>query len=164
MGPLMGSAARLSRARYDGGVTSYLEVLESERSLFRAELAESPSNPLSKGRWAGAVDSVGGSTLTNIIAHTIRHGCIAACGLAGGYELNTTVFPFILRGVVLYGIDSNPADPEKREAAWARLADAVRGGAFSGVDETVSLADVIPYSDQIVRGETRGRVIVDVRV
>ena len=105
---------------------------------------------------------MGGSTLANIIAETMRHGCIAVCGLAGGHSLETTVFPFILRGVVLYGIDSNTADPEKREVAWARLAEAVQSGAFSGVDETICLADVIPYSEKIVRGETRGRIVVDV--
>ena len=164
------AVALLARAGYEvaastGTVSAhgYLRELGATQIVDRAELAESPSNPLGKARWAGAVDSVGGSTLAHIISQTMRHGCIAVCGLAGGHTLDTTVFPFILRGIVLYGIDSNTALPEKREAAWARLAEAVDDGAFAGVDETISLADVIPYSEKIVRGETRGRVIVDVR-
>ena len=164
------AVALLARAGYEVAASTgtasahdYLKELGASQIVDRAELAEPTSNPLGKARWAGAVDSVGGSTLAHIIAETMRHGCIAACGLAGGHALDTTVFPFILRGVVLYGIDSNTAPSEKREAAWARLAEAVGDGAFAGVDETISLADVIPYSKKIVRGETRGRVIVDVR-
>ena len=164
------AVALLARAGYEVAASTgtasahdYLKELGASQIIDRPELAEPPSNPLGKARWAGAVDSVGGSTLAHIIAETMRHGCIAACGLAGGHELDTTVFPFILRGVVLYGIDSNTALPEKREAAWVRLAEAVRGGAFASVGETISLAAVIPYSEKIVRGETRGRVIVDVR-
>ena len=164
------AVALLARAGYEVAASTgtasahdYLKELGASQIVDRAELAEPTSNPLGKARWAGGVDSVGGSTLAHIIAETMRHGCIAACGLAGGHKLDTTVFPFILRGVVLYGIDSNTAPPGKREAAWERLAEAVQGGAFVGVDETISLADVIPYSEKIVRGETRGRVIVDVR-
>ncbi|MCH8030418.1 MAG: oxidoreductase [Bacteroidetes bacterium] len=164
------AVALLARAGYEVAASTgtasahdYLKELGASQIVDRSELAEPTSNPLGKARWAGAVDSVGGSTLAHIIAETMRHGCIAACGLAGGHKLDTTVFPFILRGVVLYGIDSNTAPPGKREAAWERLAEAVQGGAFVGVDETISLADVIPYSEKIVRGETRGRVIVDVR-
>ena len=164
------AVALLARAGYEVAASTgtasahdYLKELGASQIVDRSELAEPPTNPLGKARWAGAVDSVGGSTLANIISQTMRHGCIAACGLAGGHQLDTTVFPFILRGIVLYGIDSNTAPPEKRETAWARLAEAVDDGAFAGVDETISLAEVILYSEKIVRGETRGRVIVDVR-
>lgn len=139
----------------------YLRALGASEIVERSELEAIPSNPMGRARWAGAVDSVGGSTLANIIAHTMRHGCVAACGLAGGHKLDTTVFPFILRGVMLYGIDSNTADPPKRELAWARIAEAVRDGAFSGVEEIISLDQVIEYSDKIVRGDTRGRVVVN---
>ncbi len=165
------AVALLARAGYEvaastGTATAheYLRGLGASVIVDRSELAQIPSNPLSKGRWAGAVDSVGGTTLANIIAHTMRHGCVAACGLAGGHQLDTTVFPFILRGIVLYGIDSNTADPPKREVAWARLAEAVQGGAFVGVEQVIGLDDVMAYSEKIVRGETRGRVVVDVRV
>jgi acrylyl-CoA reductase (NADPH) len=109
------------------------------------------------------VDAVGGDTLAAILSQTQRHGCVAACGLAGSHALNTTLFPFILRGVVLYGIDSNTATAERREQAWARLAEAVRAGAFAGVETTITLEEVIPYSEEIVSGETVGRVVVDVQ-
>lgn len=163
------AVALLARAGYNVAASTgtasahdYLRGLGASEIVDRSELAEVPSNPLSKGRWAGAVDSVGGSTLANIIAHTMRHGCIAACGLAGGHKLDTTVFPFILRGVVLYGIDSNTADLSSREVGWARLADAIQGGAFVGVEEVIGLDDVIAFSEKIVKGETRGRVVVKV--
>ena len=140
----------------------YLKKLGASEIVDRAELAEPPTAPMGGGRWAGAVDSVGGTTLASILATTKRHGCVAACGLAGGHALQTTVFPFILRGVVLYGIDSNTAPHAKREAAWARLAEAVNEGAFKEVETVIGLSEVIKYSEKITRGETRGRVIVDV--
>lgn len=163
------AVALLARAGYQiaastGSVAAhdYLRGLGASEILDRAKLAEAVSNPLGKARWAGAVDSVGGSTLAHIISETMAHGCVAACGLAGGHQLDTTVFPFILRGVILYGIDSNTAPLEKRAAAWARLAEVVSAGAFDGVEEVIGLEEVIPYSEKIVRGETRGRVVVDV--
>ncbi|MDX1438960.1 MAG: MDR family oxidoreductase [Rubricoccaceae bacterium] len=162
------AVALLARAGYKVAASTgtasareYLRALGAAEIVDRSELEGPPSNPMGAARWAGAVDCVGGSTLANIIAHTMRHGCVAACGLAASHKLETTVFPFILRGVVLYGIDSNTADPEKRELAWGRLAEAVGHGAFSGVEEVIGLDDVIAYSDKIVRGETRGRVVVD---
>ncbi len=142
----------------------YLRALGAAEILGRAELAEPPKHPMGPGRWAGAVDSVGGTTLASIIATTRRHGCVAACGLAGGHALHTTVFPFILRGVVLYGIDSNTATPERRTQAWERLAAALRNGALDAVERTViGLDEVIAWSERIVRGETRGRVVVEVQ-
>ncbi len=163
------AVALLARAGYEvtastgsASAHDYLRELGASEIADRSKLEETVSNPLGRARWAGAVDSVGGSTLAHLIAETKAHGCIAACGLAGGHQLDTTVFPFILRGVVLYGIDSNTASLEKREVAWARLAEAVAAGAFDGVEEVISLGDVVPYSEKIVRGETRGRVVVDV--
>lgn len=162
------AVALLARAGFDVAASTgsesaheYLRGLGATEIVDRSELEELPSNPMGKARWAGAVDSVGGTTLSNIIAHAMRHGCVAACGLAASHKLDTTVFPFILRGVVLYGIDSNTADTEKRVKAWERLADAVQAGAFADVEEVIGLDDVITYSEKIVRGETRGRVVVD---
>ena len=142
---------------------SYLKALGATDVIGRDVLAEPPAAPLGSARWAGAVDSVGGTTLASILATTRRHGCVAACGLAGGHGLDTTVFPFILRGVVLYGIDSNTAAPAHREQAWKALAKASTDGVFEPVDTTViGLGEVVTYSDKIVRGETQGRVVVDV--
>ena len=130
----------------------------------RRELAEPPATPLGKGRWAGAVDSVGGTTLATLLATTDRRGCVAACGLAGGHALATTVFPFILRGVTLAGIDSNTSPPEERQLAWDRLAEASAAGALDAVARTtIGLADVPAWSERIVSGATVGRVVVDVR-
>ena len=142
----------------------YLRRLGATEVVGREALATPPENPLGKGTWAGAVDSVGGDTLATLIATSKRHGCVAACGLAGGADLNTTVFPFILRGVTLAGIDSNTAPQSLRQRAWERLAEAVSAGRLGDVEKTViGLADVPAWSERIVAGGTVGRVVVDVR-
>jgi acrylyl-CoA reductase (NADPH) len=141
----------------------YLEKLGAAEVVGREVLGAGARRPLDTARWAGAVDAVGGETLAALLSQTQRHGCVAACGLAGSHRLDTTVFPFILRGVVLYGIDSNTATAARRETAWARLAEAVRAGAFEGVETTITLEEVIPWSEKIVAGETMGRVVVDVQ-
>ena len=139
----------------------YLRGLGAAEVLGRGALADDEGGPLQKGVWAGAVDSVGGTTLATLLAQSRRHACVAACGLAGGAGLSTTVFPFILRGVTLAGIDSNTATPRTRTKAWDRLAEAVAGGALSGVQKTViGLEDVPEWAVKIVEGETVGRVVV----
>lgn len=141
----------------------YLRSLGAAAILGREALSDDEGGPLQKGVWAGAVDSVGGTTLATLLAQARRHACVAACGLAGGPSLNTTVFPFILRGVTLAGIDSNTAPTSLREEAWARLAQAVETGALADVQKTViGLGDVPAWSDRIVAGDTVGRVVVDV--
>ncbi|MEM6326073.1 MAG: MDR family oxidoreductase [Bacteroidota bacterium] len=142
----------------------YLGALGATEVVDRATLATPPRNPMGRATWAGAVDSVGGTTLETLLATTRRRGCVAACGLAGGHRLSTTVFPFILRGVVLHGIDSNTAPRGLREQAWARLADAIASGVLDAVQQTViPLAEVPAWSERIVAGGTVGRVVVDVR-
>ena len=140
----------------------YLRALGAAEILDRDALATPPEAPLGKGVWAGAVDSVGGTTLASLLASTRRHACVAACGLASGAGLETTVFPFILRGVTLAGIDSNTAPRDLRERAWARLAASV--DVLAPVERTViGLGDVPAWSEKIVAGDTVGRVVVDVR-
>ncbi len=142
----------------------YLRQLGATEIIGRAELADGPQAPMVRGVWSGAVDSVGGTTLASILSACRRHATVAACGLAGGAELETTVFPFILRGVTLAGIDSNTAPGPLRQRAWDRLADAVGRGALAPVERTViGLADVPAWSRRIVDGQTTGRVVVDVR-
>lgn len=142
----------------------YLQQLGATTILDRDELATPMKAPMGPGRWAAAVDSVGGTTLASILGTTKRHGAVAACGLAGGAGLETTVFPFILRGVVLYGIDSNTATPERRAQAWTRLAMSVQDNALNAVDETIiGLDEVVAWSETIVQGKTRGRVVVEVK-
>ena len=146
------------------GAHDYLRLLGAAEVVGRDALADGPAAPMTRAVWAGAVDSVGGTTLASLVAGARRHGCVAACGLAGGAELSTTVFPFILRGVTLAGIDSNTAPPELRQRAWDRLADAVAAGTLSAVGRTViGLGDVTEWSRRIVDGDTTGRVVVDVR-
>ena len=140
----------------------YLRQLGAREILPRTDLSE-PGPPLAKGRWAGAVDSVGSDTLANLLATTMRHGAVAACGLAGGPELATTVYPFILRGVSLLGIDSNTCPPARRARAWERLASTVDAETLAAVTTTIPLADVPAWAEKIVRGDTQGRVVVEVR-
>ena len=147
-----------------GSAHGYLRRLGAAEIVERAELAGGPEAPMTRGVWAGAVDSVGGTTLASVLAACRRHATVAACGLAGGAELETTVFPFILRGVTLAGIDSNTAPGPLRQRAWDRLADAVSRGVLEPVERTViGLADVPDWSRRIVDGQTTGRVVVDVR-
>ncbi|WP_412067758.1 MDR family oxidoreductase [Rubrivirga sp. IMCC43871] len=140
----------------------YLRELGATEVVGREALATSGA-PLQKGVWAGAVDSVGGTTLATLLAQSGRHACVAACGLAGGAELATTVFPFILRGVTLAGIDSNTAPVALRQQAWQALAAAVASGALAAVRKTVvGLGEVTAWSERIVEGDTVGRVVVEV--
>lgn len=163
------AVALLSRLGYDAvastGTASahdYLGQLGAARIIGRDELGSGPEHPMEKGRWAGAIDAVGGPTLAALIAQTKRHGSIAAYGLAQSHELHTTVFPFILRGVNLLGIDSNTCEPERRLKAWQRLDDLLSSEDLEAMSETIGLSDVVDYSERITRGETRGRIVVDV--
>lgn len=140
----------------------YLQQLGAQDVIPRHELAELPARPLLSARWTGAVDCVGGDTLSNVIAATQRHGTIAACGLAGGVGLQTTVFPFILRGVNLMGVDSNYAPRARRQEAFNRLAAAVPPEVLERiVDRVIPLVDVPEASRALLEGDVRGRVVVD---
>lgn len=142
----------------------YLRSLGADRIIGRDALAGGPKRPMESARWAGAVDTVGGDTLATVIAQMGRHGSMAACGNAGGFKLDTTVFPFILRGVNLLGIDSNTSSLEQRSAAWERLVSDLPKGALAQIQETVISLDELPaQSEKIVSGRIRGRVVVDVQ-
>ncbi len=138
----------------------YLKALGATEILDRSELAQA-GRPVDKERWSGVVDTVGSQTLATAIAQVARHGSVAACGLAGGNDLPTTVLPFILRGVNLLGIDSVYCQEEPRGRAWARLA------AELPKDKLDSMTDVIPFdelmarSKLILKGQVRGRTVVD---
>lgn len=141
--------------------SDYLEALGAAEVTPRDALASPPRRPLGSARWSGAVDTVGGTTLASLIATMRRHGTIASCGLAGGAELHTTVYPFILRGVNLMGIDSNYCPADRRQRAWDRLARDVAPDTLARVRQAVvPLADVPRWADAILAGEVRGRVVV----
>ena len=139
----------------------YLKGLGAAEILERAQLSEK-GKPLGKERWAAGVDSVGSMTLANLLAQTRSGGAIAACGLAGGMDLPSSVAPFILRGVALLGIESVYCPRERREAAWARLARDLDKDKLAQVTRTIPFAEVIETAHAIIDGKVRGRVIVTV--
>lgn len=137
----------------------YLQRLGAAAVIDRAELA-APGKPFQKERWAAVVDAVGSHTLANALAQTRYGGVVAACGLAQGNDLPTTVLPFILRGVTLAGIDSVMAPHARRERAWARLARDLDPALLDAMVEEVPLADAIARAHALMDGQVRGRIVV----
>ncbi len=140
----------------------YLRSLGAGAFIDRAELAEPSKRPIESERWAGVIDSVGGHTLAAALRQTRYRGSVAACGLAGGADLPATVIPFILRGVSLLGIDSVRCVAERRRAAWARLAREAPLDKLDALTQVVPLGEVLDLGRQILKGQVRGRVVVDV--
>jgi len=126
----------------------------------RAEMTE-PPKPLESETWAGAVDTVGSVMLAKVLAQTKYDGVVAACGLAGGADLPTSVMPFILRNVRLQGVDSVMAPLPIRERAWARLATDLPAGMLDAMVEVVPLERLLTIGPEIIAGQVRGRVVVD---
>ena len=141
---------------------AYLKTLGADEIIDRVTLSSPTGKPLGKEQWAAAVDSVGSNTLANALAQTRYGGAVAACGLAGGMDLPTTVAPFILRGVSLLGIDSVHCPKERRLEAWRRLALDLDREKLATMTRTIALADVFDAGARILRGETRGRLVVTV--
>lgn len=140
----------------------YLTGLGAAEVIDRGPLGE-PGKPFVRPRWAGAVDTVGSHTLANVLAATERDGVVAACGLAQGNDLPTTVLPFILRGVTLAGIDSVEASQGVRHTAWQRLARDLDPDKLAMAATTVGLGDVVATARRVLDGQVRGRTVVDVR-
>jgi acrylyl-CoA reductase (NADPH) len=139
----------------------YLKALGATAIIDRAEIAQ-PKRPLDSERWAGCIDAVGGPTLACVLSQLKYGMSVASCGLAGGNELATTVIPFLLRGVNLLGIDSVRCPMQRRQDAWRRIAADVPLAKLDAMAETVPLADVAGLAGRILKGEVRGRVVVDV--
>lgn len=140
----------------------YLQSLGAAEVIDRAELA-APGRPLGKERWAGVIDTVGSHTLANACATTRYGGAVAACGLAGGMDFPSTVMPFILRGVTLYGIDSVMAPRPLRQQAWARLAEDLDMTRLHLITREVPLSQVVALGDAFLAGQVRGRILVNVQ-
>ena len=140
---------------------SYLKELGAAEIIPRSELGGDP-RPLSKERWAGAVDSVGSKTLANVIAATQYGGAVAACGLAQGLDLPTSVAPFILRGISLHGIESVYMPMPRRLRAWERLAGDLDVTKLASMTQTIKLADVPKAAADILAGQVRGRLVVEI--
>ncbi|MDE1933015.1 MDR family oxidoreductase [Bradyrhizobium sp.] len=139
----------------------YLKGLGAAEVIERNELS-GPAKPLARERWAGGVDSVGSTTLANLLSMTKYRGAIAACGLAGGMDLPTSVAPFILRGVCLLGIDSVMCPLELREVAWKRLGSDLETEKLTEITHEIGLDEVIGAAGRILAGQVRGRIVVKI--
>jgi acrylyl-CoA reductase (NADPH) len=166
----VGSIATALLARLGHAVTcttgkasehDYLRRLGARAVVDRADLAV-PGKPLQKERWAAVVDAVGSATLANALAQTRYGGVVAACGLAGGADLPSTVMPFILRGVTLAGIDSVYAPIALRREAWSRLARDLDASLLQAIVQEVGLSDAIERAHDLMAGRVRGRIVVQV--
>src|SRR5207342_3880249 len=144
---VIASTGRMSEA-------DYLKGLGASEVIDRAELA-GPAKPLAKERWAGGVDSVGSTTLANLLSMTSYGGAVAACGLAAGMDLPSSVAPFILRGVCLLGIDSVMCPLPQRKLAWNRLANDLDKGKLTEITQEINLDQVIGTGAQILAGQVR---------
>jgi acrylyl-CoA reductase (NADPH) len=139
----------------------YLKGLGAAEVIDRKELS-APARPLAKERWAGGIDAVGSTTLANVLSMTRYGGAVAACGLAGGMDLPTSVAPFILRGVSLLGIDSVMCPLPLRQQAWRRLEADLPRDKIAAMTTEIGLADVIAAGARIVEGQVRGRIVVKI--
>lgn len=139
----------------------YLKSLGAAEVIDRNELS-APAKPLARERWAGGVDSVGSTTLANLLSMTKYGGAIAACGLAAGMDLPSSVAPFILRGVCLLGIDSVMCPIDPRKAAWQRLASDLDRTKLSEITTEIPLSEVPEWGAKILAGQVRGRIVVKI--
>jgi acrylyl-CoA reductase (NADPH) len=142
------------------GELPYLKGLGAAEVIDRSQLAGTP-RMLNKERWAGAVDSVGSTTLANVLSMIKYGGAVAACGLAQGMDLPTSVAPFILRGVTLAGVDSVMAPKAPRIEAWNRLARDLDKAKLAAMTVTRPVADVVALAPDILAGKVRGRVVLE---
>lgn len=140
---------------------AYLLQLGAAEIIDRNELS-GPAKPLAKERWAGGIDSVGSTTLANLLSMTKYRGAIAACGLAAGMDLPSSVAPFILRGVCLYGIDSVMCPLPERKRAWERLATDLDPAKLAEITQEISLDQVIEAGAKVLAGQVRGRIVVKI--
>lgn len=152
---------RVTAATGKTGEGDYLRRLGATDIVDRAELA-APGKPLQKERWSAVIDAVGSHTLANALAQTRYGGVVAACGLAQGHDLPTTVMPFILRGVTLAGIDSVMAPLALRKAAWSRLGRGIDKSALDEIAQEIALEGAITKASSLLDGGVRGRVVVRV--
>lgn len=141
--------------------SDYLRDLGAAEVIDRQPLGQ-PGKPLQAERWAGVVDTVGSHTLANACAQTRFHGAVAACGLAQGGDFPSTVMPFILRGVTLYGINSVFTPNDQRAQAWALLAEHISAARLQSMTTEIGLTEAIAYAPRLLAGEVRGRTVVDV--
>ena len=151
---VIASTGRMSEA-------AYLREIGAAEVIDRSELS-GPAKPLAKERWAGGIDSVGSTTLANLLSMTKYGGAVAACGLAGGMDLPASVAPFILRGVCLLGIESVMCPIEQRKTAWRRLASDLDRGKLAEITHEIGFEQVMDAAPKILAGKVRGRIVVKI--
>jgi acrylyl-CoA reductase (NADPH) len=151
---VIASTGRMSEA-------AYLRDLGAAEVIDRNEFT-APAKPIAKERWAGGIDSVGSTTLANLLSMTKYRGAVAACGLAGGMDLPTSVAPFILRGVCLLGIDSVMCPIGLRKTAWSRLASDLDSAKLAEITHEIGLDQVVDAGAKILAGQVRGRIVVKI--
>jgi len=139
----------------------YLAKLGASEIIERSEFSEK-ARPLAKERWAAAIDVAGGNTLANVLSQTKTNGAVAACGLAESMDLPTSVAPFILRGISLYGIDSVNCPMQKRLIAWNRLATDLNFDALESMTSEIAFDDIPDAANAILKGQVRGRTVVKI--
>lgn len=139
----------------------FLTSLGAGRVIHRSEL-DRPAKPLEKEYWAAGIDSVGGLTLATLLAQLKYEGVVAACGLAGGADLPSSVMPFILRGATLRGIDSVMASLERRPRAWAELARLIDTDKLDSIYQVQAMSNLPTLADRLLAGQITGRIVIDV--
>ncbi len=139
---------------------AYLYSLGAKTIISREEATDQSGKPLLKERWAGVVDTVGSNILATALKATRYGGCVTACGLVGGPELETTVYPFILRGVCLNGIDSANCPISTRKKLWQRLSTDWKPTTLDTIATTIDLAQVSEHVDVVLQGQSVGRIVV----
>lgn len=138
----------------------WIKQLGAKSVIPRSEFQSAPSRPLLSAAWAGAVDTVGGTTLSTLLKSVVHRGCVTACGVVGGAELSTTVYPFILRGITLAGIDSAWCPDDRRKVIWDRLAGSWKPAQLRELTTEISLDQVATSASSILKGEIAGRVVM----
>ena len=141
----------------------FLKNLGADKIINRSELNDQSGRPLLESRFAGAVDTVGGNTLTTVLKSIKMHGSVAACGVVAGPKLDLTVFPFILRGVSLLGVDSAQCPMEQRLETWRKLANEWKLDSLTSIAQTIILEQLDQYIPAILNGKIRGRIVVSLK-
>jgi putative YhdH/YhfP family quinone oxidoreductase len=138
-----------------------LQALGASTVLSRGELETQPP-ALGAERWAGAIDAVGGATLAHLLAHTQSFGAVAACGMAGGADFHSSVFPFILRNVSLLGVNSTQSPPELARRAWARLGELADVAKLEAISTVEPMSRIVELSEALLANRLSGRIVIDV--
>jgi putative YhdH/YhfP family quinone oxidoreductase len=152
-----------STGKTDADADDFLKNLGAVKIIYRSELNDQSGRPLLESRFAGAVDTVGGNTLTTALKSIKLHGSVAACGVVAGPKLDLTVFPFILRGVSLLGVDSAQCPMEQRLETWRKLASEWKLDILTSISQTISLEQLDQYVPAILNGKIRGRIVVSLK-